>query len=101
MKSLTDNLSVFAAYNPNITVNMMRAFLFVATKMPCPQSDLAEFLNTSGTTTSRIVSWWCTEDAGENTFKPMMNRMELKSDRRQKLLNLTAEGEQLLRKLQA
>jgi DNA-binding MarR family transcriptional regulator len=100
MNTLTDKLGCFSSVNPNMTANMMRAFMFVATRAPCTQSDLAKFLDTNGTTTSRIVSWWCSEELNRNKAKPMMLRRELKSDRRKKILKLTAEGEALFRHLQ-
>lgn len=94
-------LEEFAAVNPDMTLPAIRTMIHVINNPGLTQRDLESYMELSNAGSSRNVSFWA-EIRGTADRRPglhYMTRTEDPSDRRYRLLHLTAKGKQFADRL--
>ena len=89
----------FADINPEMQLNTLLTFLFVAQRGSCNQKDLEVALGLSNATASRNVSYWTDSKRYGVDGVGFIDRVEDPQDRRYKLLTLSAKGRKFYQKI--
>jgi hypothetical protein len=84
---------------PELQLSTLRAFIFVATREKCTQSDVEHHLQTTNGSASRNVSFWTDRRADRKPGKDFIMRQEDDYDRRYKVLTLTRKGKAFWEKM--
>lgn len=90
----------FASIDPEMQLNTMLTFLYIARRGVCIQQDIERELGLSNATASRNVSYWTAQKAYNKPGVGFVERMEDPKDRRQRLLRLTKEGKAFFDRIQ-
>ena len=83
-----------------MTLLAMRTFFFIAARGCCIQRDVEEYLQVSGATASRNVSYWTDRKFDRSEGFGFIQRVENVYDRRQRDLSLTKKGKVFYAKFQ-
>lgn len=96
---LANALELFASIDPELQIQTMRVYLFVAIKGSCNQKDVEIGLKMSNPSASRNVSYWTDLRFDKKAGKDFISRHDDVSDRRHKVLMLTKKGKEFYEKV--
>lgn len=98
---LDKGLEAFAEVDPELQLQTIRVFLFVAHRSPCNQKDIEFALGMTNSSCSRNVSYWTDRRFDRKPGKGFIARVEDPADHRYKLLTLTKRGRDFLDQLRS
>lgn len=78
--------------SPEVQLQTLRAFLFVASRGKCTQKDVEHNLNMTASSASRNISYWTDRRFDRENGMNYIERREDDLDRRLKVLALTKQG---------
>lgn len=96
---LDKTLELFASIDPELQIQTIRVFLFVAIKGSCVQKDVETGLGMTNPSASRNVSYWTDLRFDKKAGKGFISRHDDVSDRRHKVLMLTKKGKEFYEKV--
>ena len=85
--------------DPEVQLQTVRTFLFIAMRGTCNQKDIESGLNLTNALASRNVSYWTDRRADRKNGFNFVTRVEDPYDRRYKILSLSDEGIEFLAKI--
>ena len=94
-------LEEFGVVDPELQLQTLRAFLFVAHRGSCNQKDVELALKTTNASASRNISYWTDRRFDKKEGKGFIARVEDPSDRRYKILTLTRTGKEFLERIRS
>lgn len=96
---LARGMEKFAEISPELQLNAILAYLYVAQAGECSLKEIEKALGTSGPVASRTISIWTEQKNKEVAGIGFIDRFEDPNDRRHKLLRLTPAGKQFYQSL--
>ncbi len=101
LNNISDAVEMMREIHPDMTLNQVMVFLTVAVRPGVTQREIMETLGVADSSASRIVA--ILSDYGNRGTGPfkLIELVEDKRDRRNKLLHLTKKGQSLASKLAA
>jgi DNA-binding MarR family transcriptional regulator len=85
--------------SPELQIQTLRTFLFIASRGECTQKDVEHNLNLTGGSVSRNVSYWTERRYDREKGMGFIDRVEDDYDRRLRKLTLSKEGQKFYNKL--
>lgn len=82
----------FSKVDPELQLNTLLVFLYVAQRGVCTQKDVELHFGMNNATASRNVAYWTEHKRYEQAGQGFVKREEDPKDRRYKLLSLTPKG---------
>jgi DNA-binding MarR family transcriptional regulator len=92
-------LEAFAKVDPEIQLQTILAFLYVARREKCTQKDVELELGMTNAAASRNISYWTDRRFDRKPGVGFIDRKEDDQDRRFKQLQLTARGQSFYEKI--
>ena len=78
--------------SPDIPLQTLRTFCFVASKGSCTQQEVEQHLDLSNSSTSRNISYWTERRFDRKPGLGLLRREEDDYDRRHRVISLTPKG---------
>lgn len=82
-----------------LQLQTLRTFMYIAQQGQCTQAELEQHLGMTNASTSRNVSFWTDLRYDKKPGKNMVQRVEDRGDRRQRILVLTSKGKEFFEKI--
>lgn len=92
-------LSLVGDVDPEMQIQTVRSFLFVAHRGTCNQKEVERALGMTNASASRNISYWTERRFDKKVGKGFIVRVEDPVDRRFKILTLTKKGRAFLDKI--
>ena len=99
LNELTNALETFSKIDPEVQIQTMMCFLYVAKRGKCSQKGVELDLKLTNAAASRNISYWTDRRFDRKPGKDFIERREDDHDRRYKVLQLTLKGQSFLDKL--
>jgi len=86
--------------SPEVQLNTLLTFLFVAAKGTCTQQEVMDYLNTSNAGASRNISYWTERRFDRQPGMGFIERVQDEHDRRYRHVTTTKRGKDFYAALQ-